>query len=93
MDRSTMCKRPCCGGGNCAAEWHGLVPGVRPRVGFFAGHDENPLCPYSKSCNDRGAEHGCTGKKAVSRLLQIIRGNDDTPRSHCLTVSELRESA
>jgi len=54
-----------------AAARHGLTPGR----GAIAGHDDYPLCPYlNPSLTTVAQNTDAIGKKAVSRLLQIIGG-------------------
>jgi DNA-binding LacI/PurR family transcriptional regulator len=99
MDRSILCAndRVAVGAIRAAAR-HGLVPGSSTKGGLrIAGHDENPLCPYLNPALTTVAQNtDAIGKKAVSRLLQIIRGNveDDTPEITLFDgYLKLRESA
>lgn len=81
-----------------AAARHGLVPGRAAKGGLrIAGHDDYPLCPYLNPALTTVAQNtDAIGKKAVSRLLQIIDGRvtDDAPE---ITLFDgrlkLRESA
>ncbi len=59
-----------------AAARHGLTPGRGPNGGLrIAGHDDYPLCPYlNPSLTTVAQNTDAIGKKAVSRLLQIIGG-------------------
>jgi DNA-binding LacI/PurR family transcriptional regulator len=81
-----------------AAARHGLVPSRGAKGGLrIAGHDDYPLCPYLEPALTTVAQDtDAIGKKAVSRLLQIIAGEvaDDRPE---ITLFDghliLRESA
>lgn len=81
-----------------AAARHGLTPSRGAKGGLrIAGHDDYPLCPYLTPALTTIAQNtDAIGKKAVSRLLQIIRGEvvDDKPE---ITLFDghlkLRESA
>lgn len=59
-----------------AAARHGLTPGRGAKTGLrIAGHDDYPLCPYlNPSLTTVAQNTDAIGKKAVSRLLQIIGG-------------------
>ncbi len=98
-DRSILCvnDRVAIGAIRAAAR-HGLTPGRGPNGGLrIAGHDDYPLCPYlNPSLTTVAQNTDAIGKKAVSRLLQIIGGEvvDDAPE---ITLFDghlkLRESA
>lgn len=99
MDRSILCvnDRVAIGAIRAAAR-HGLRPGREAQGGLrIAGHDDYPLCPYLNPALTTVAQNTeAIGGKAVSRLLQIIRGEaqEDEPE---ITLFEgqlkLRESA
>lgn len=57
-----------------AAARHGLTPGRYAKGGLrIAGHDDYPLCPYlNPALTTVAQDTDAIGKKAVSRLLQII---------------------
>lgn len=81
-----------------AAARHGLTPGRGAKGGLrIAGHDDYPLCPYLNPALTTVAQNtDAIGKKAVSRLLQIIRGeaNEDAPEITLFDGElKLRESA
>jgi len=59
-----------------AAARHGLMPGRGAKAGLrIAGHDDYPLCPYlNPSLTTVAQNTDAIGKRAVSRLLQIIGG-------------------
>lgn len=81
-----------------AATRHGLTPGRSGRGGLrIAGHDDYPLCPYLNPALTTVAQNtDAIGKKAVSRLLQLIRGEvgGDVPEITLFDGSlALRESA
>lgn len=59
-----------------AAARHGLVPGRAAKGGLrIAGHDDYPLCPYLSPALTTVAQNtDAIGKKAVSRILQLISG-------------------
>lgn len=99
MDRSIMCAndRVAVGAIRAAAR-HGLVPGSATKGGLrIAGHDDNPLCPYLNPALTTVAQNtDAIGKKAVSRLLQIIRREvtNNTPEITLFDGNlKLRESA
>ena len=79
-DRSILCvnDRVAIGAIRAAAQ-HGLTPGRAGKGGLrIAGHDDYPLCPYlTPSLTTVAQDTDAIGKKAVSRLLQIIRGDVD----------------
>lgn len=66
-----------------AAARHGLKPGRAEFGGLrIAGHDDYPLCPFTNPALTTVAQDtDAIGKKAVSRILQIIRGEveDEAP--------------
>lgn len=76
-DRSILCvnDRVAIGAIRAAAR-HGLAPGRGSKGGLrIAGHDDYPLCPYlNPSLTTVAQNTDAIGKKAVSRLLQIIGG-------------------
>lgn len=81
-----------------AAARHGLTPGRGAKGGLrIAGHDDNPLCPFLNPALTTVAQNtDAIGKKAVSRIRQIISGDvaDDTPEITLFDGSlKLRESA
>lgn len=81
-----------------AAARHGLVPGRAAKGGLrIAGHDDYPLCPYLNPALTTVAQNtDAIGKKAVSRILEIIRGDvtDGVPQITLFDGSlKLRESA
>lgn len=81
-----------------AAARHGLVPGRAASGGLrIAGHDDYPLCPYLNPALTTVAQNtDAIGKKAVSRILQIIRGDvqDEAPQITLFDGQlKLRESA
>jgi len=98
-DRSILCvnDRVAIGALRAAAR-HGLTPGRGAKGGLrIAGHDDYPLCPYLNPALTTVAQNtDAIGRKAVSRLLQIIGGGvaDDEPE---ITLFDgrliLRESA
>lgn len=81
-----------------AAARHGLKPGRAEYGGLrIAGHDDYPLCPYMNPALTTVAQDtDSIGRKAVSRILQIIHGEADSAEPE-LTLFEgtlkLRESA
>lgn len=98
-DRSILCvnDRVAIGAIRAAAR-HGLMPGRGAKGGLrIAGHDDYPLCPYLNPALTTVAQNtDAIGKKAVSRLLQMIRGevSDDTPEITLFDGElKLRESA
>ena len=98
-DRSILCvnDRVAIGAIRAAAR-HGLTPGRGAKGGLrIAGHDDYPLCPYLNPALTTVAQNtDAIGKKAVSRLLQIIAG-DVTDNQPEITLFDgqlkLRESA
>ena len=98
-DRSILCAndRVAIGALRAAAR-HGLTPGRGAKGGLrIAGHDDYPLCPFlSPALTTVAQDTDAIGRKAVSRILQIIRGEvaDDDPE---ITLFDgrlkLRESA
>ncbi len=99
MDRSILCVNDRVAiGAIRAASRHGLVPGRASKGGLrIAGHDDYPLCSYlNPSLTTVAQNTDAIGKKAVSRLLEIIRGDviDDTPQITLFDgYLKLRESA
>ncbi len=98
-DRSILCAndRVTIGAIRAAAR-HGLTPGRAAKGGLrIAGHDDYPLCPYLNPALTTVAQNtDAIGAKAVSRILQIIRGEvvDDTPEVTLFDGHlKLRESA
>ncbi|SFI64801.1 LacI family DNA-binding transcriptional regulator [Jannaschia pohangensis] len=98
-DRSILCAndRVAIGAIRAAAR-HGLTPGRFGKGGLrIAGHDDYPLCPYLNPALTTVAQNtDAIGKKAVSRLLDLIRGDgrDDTPEITLFDGNlKLRESA
>ncbi len=98
-DRSILCvnDRVAIGAIRAAAR-HGLTPGRGAKGGLrIAGHDDYPLCPYLNPALTTVAQNtDAIGKKAVSRLLQMIRGevSGDTPEITLFDGElKLRESA
>lgn len=99
IDRSILCAndRVAIGAIRAAAR-HGLMPGRKTTGGLrIAGHDDYPLCPFLNPALTTVAQNtDAIGKKAVSRILQIIRGEvtDEQPE---ITLFDghlkLRESA
>lgn len=98
-DRSILCAndRVAIGAIRAAAR-HGLVPGRATRGGLrIAGHDDYPLCPYlNPALTTVAQDTDAIGKKAVSRLLQMISGEADEGKPE-ITLFDgrlvLRESA
>lgn len=98
-DRSILCvnDRVAIGAIRAAAR-HGLTPGRAAKGGLrIAGHDDYPLCPYlNPSLTTVAQNTDAIGKKAVSRILEIIRG-DVTEGAPQITLFDgslkLRESA
>jgi len=81
-----------------AASRHGLTPGRGAKGGLrIAGHDDYPLCPYlNPALTTVAQDTDAIGKKAVSRILQLIRGEvlEDEPEITLFDGSlKLRESA
>ncbi|KEJ88936.1 LacI family DNA-binding transcriptional regulator [Sulfitobacter donghicola] len=81
-----------------AAARHGLTPGRAMKGGLrIAGHDDYPLCPYLSPALTTVAQNtDAIGKKAVSRILQIIRGEVTDPSPEITLFDgelKLRESA
>jgi DNA-binding LacI/PurR family transcriptional regulator len=81
-----------------AAARHGLTPGRGAKGGLrIAGHDDYPLCPYlNPALTTVAQDTDAIGKKAVSRIRQIISGEvaDDTPEITLFDgYLKLRESA
>lgn len=81
-----------------AAARHGLAPGRSAAGGLrIAGHDDYPLCPFLNPALTTVAQNtDAIGKKAVSRLLQIIHkeSEHDTPEITLFDGAlKLRESA
>ena len=81
-----------------AATRHGLTPGRAPKGGLrIAGHDDYPLCPYlNPALTTVAQDTDAIGRKAVSRILQRIRGEvSEGPPEITLFDGhlELRESA
>lgn len=98
-DRSILCvnDRVAIGAIRAAAR-HGLVPGRSAKGGLrIAGHDDYPLCPFlNPALTTMAQDTDAIGKKAVSRILQIIRGEvtDDVPEITLFDGTlKLRESA
>lgn len=98
-DRSILCvnDRVAIGAIRAAAR-HGLTPSRGAKGGLrIAGHDDYPLCPFMNPALTTVAQNtDAIGKKAVSRLLQIIRGEvaDNKPEITLFDGHlELRESA
>jgi len=98
-DRSILCvnDRVAIGAIRAAAR-HGLTPGRGAKGGLrIAGHDDYPLCPYlNPSLTTVAQNTDAIGRKAVSRLLQIIGGEvaTDTPEISLFDGElKLRESA
>jgi DNA-binding LacI/PurR family transcriptional regulator len=98
-DRSILCvnDRVAIGAIRAAAR-HGLVPGRAASGGLrIAGHDDYPLCPYLNPALTTVAQNtDAIGKKAVSRIIQIISGDvtDATPEVTLFDGHlKLRESA
>lgn len=98
-DRSILCAndRVAIGAIRAAAR-HGLVPGRSAKGDLrIAGHDDYPLCPYlNPALTTVAQDTDAIGKKAVSRLLEITRGEvlDDTPEITLFDGQlKLRESA
>lgn len=98
-DRSILCvnDRVAIGAIRAAAR-HGLVPGRSAKGGLrIAGHDDYPLCPFlNPALTTVAQDTDAIGKKAVSRILQIIRGEvtDDVPEITLFDGTlKLRESA
>jgi DNA-binding LacI/PurR family transcriptional regulator len=98
-DRSILCvnDRVAIGAIRAAAR-HGLTPGRAAKGGLrIAGHDDYPLCPYlNPSLTTVAQNTDAIGKKAVSRILEIIRGdvNEGSPQITLFDGSlKLRESA
>lgn len=77
-DRSILCvnDRVAIGAIRAAAR-HGLAPGRAAQGGLrIAGHDDYPLCPYLNPALTTVAQNtDAIGKKAVSRILEIIGGD------------------
>lgn len=76
LDRSILCVNDRVAiGALRAASRHGLTPGRGAKGGLrIAGHDDYPLCPYlTPALTTVAQDTDAIGKKAVSRLLQIIR--------------------
>ncbi|WP_262386552.1 Lactose operon repressor [Roseobacter fucihabitans] len=99
IDRSILCvnDRVAIGAIRAAAR-HGLMPGRGANGGLrIAGHDDYPLCPYLNPALTTVAQNtGAIGRKAVSRLLQIIRGEVDESMAEITLFDgelKLRESA
>ncbi len=98
-DRSIICvnDRVAIGAIRAAAR-HGLVPGRLPQGGLrIAGHDDYPLAPFlNPSLTTVAQNTDAIGKKAVSRLLQLISGGP-TSQTPEITLFDgriiLRESA
>ncbi|MGB5559474.1 MAG: LacI family DNA-binding transcriptional regulator [Paracoccaceae bacterium] len=98
-DRSILCAndRVAIGALRAAAR-HGLTPGRGAKGGLrIAGHDDYPLCPFlSPALTTVAQDTDAIGRKAVSRILQIIGGEvpDNEPE---ITLFDgrlkLRESA
>lgn len=80
-----------------AAARHGLLPGRQVEGGLrIAGHDDYPLCPYlNPALTTVAQDTSAIGRKAVSRLLEIIAGGTEA-RSPEITLFdgslEIRES-
>jgi DNA-binding LacI/PurR family transcriptional regulator len=99
IDRAILCAndRVAIGAIRAAAR-HGLVPGRATKGGLrIAGHDDYPLCPYLNPALTTVAQNtDAIGKKAVSRLLEVIRGDaiTDVPQVTLFDgYLKLRESA
>jgi DNA-binding LacI/PurR family transcriptional regulator len=77
MDRSILCAndRVAIGALRAAAQ-HGLSPSRGTKGGLrIAGHDDYPLCPFLTPALTTVAQNtDAIGEKAVSRIMQIIRG-------------------
>lgn len=99
VDRSILCANDRVAiGALRAATRHGLTPGRGAQGGLrIAGHDDYPLCPYlNPALTTVAQDTDAIGKKAVSRLLQLIRGEvrDDEPEITLFDGSlKVRESA
>lgn len=99
LDRSILCAndRVAIGALRATAR-HGLLPGSWPDGGLrIAGHDDYPLCPFTNpSLTTVAQDFQAIGKKSVSRLLQLISGNNEIskPQMELLPgVLKIRESA
>ena len=98
-DRSILCANDRVAiGALHAASQHGLTPSRGAKGGLrIAGHDDYPLCPYLNPALTTVAQNtDAIGKKAVSRILQIIRGevqNDEPEITLFDGELKLRESA
>ncbi len=99
IERSILCAndRVAIGALRAAAR-HGLTPGRGAKGGLrIAGHDDYPLCPYlNPALTTVAQDTDSIGKKAVSRLLQIINGEaiSDAPEVTLFDgLLKLRESA
>lgn len=80
LDRSILCVNDRVGiGALRAAARHGLTPGRGGAGGFrIAGHDDYPLCPYlNPSLTTVAQNTDAIGKKAVSRIIELIAGDVD----------------
>ncbi len=77
-DRSILCAndRVAIGAIRAAAR-HGMSPGQSSKGGLrIAGHDDYPLCPYlNPALTTVAQDTDAIGKKAVSRILEIINGD------------------
>ncbi|MEP1768405.1 MAG: LacI family DNA-binding transcriptional regulator [Sulfitobacter sp.] len=74
-DRSILCVNDRVAiGAIRAASQHGLTPSRGAKGGLrIAGHDDYPLCPYlSPPLTTVAQDTDAIGKKAVSRILQLI---------------------
>lgn len=98
LNRSILCAndRVAIGAIRAAAQY-GLVPSRVAKGGLrIAGHDDNPLCPYLNPALTTVAQNSdAIGKKTVSRILQIIRGEveEGAPEITLFDVTlKLRES-
>lgn len=98
-DRSILCANDRVAiGALRAATRHGLTPSRGKKGGLrIAGHDDYPLCPYlNPALTTVAQDTDAIGKKAVSRILQIIGGeaSEDDPEITLFDGSlKLRESA
>lgn len=98
-DRSILCANDRVAiGALRAATRHGLTPSRGEKGGLrIAGHDDYPLCPYlSPALTTVAQDTDAIGKKAVSRILQIIGGeaSEGDPEITLFDGSlKLRESA
>jgi DNA-binding LacI/PurR family transcriptional regulator len=98
-DRSILCANDRVAiGALRAASQHGLTPSRGAKGGLrIAGHDDYPLCPYlSPALTTVAQDTDAIGKKAVSRILQLISGAvpNETPEITLFDGAlKLRESA